>query len=53
MSAKLNARFIEIFSMAIIAFQKQKSVCLIGLFTIIIGKDSDDEVATEQLTAVV
>ena len=33
--------------------QKQKPVWLIGLFTITFGKDSDDEVATEQLTAVV
>ena len=38
--------------MAIIAFQKQKSLWLNGLFTII-WEDSNDEVATEQLTAVV
>ena len=36
----------------IIAFWKQKPFWLIRLFTIF-GKDSDDEVATEQLTAVV
>ena len=35
-----------------IAFQKQMSLWHIGLFTIF-GKDSDDEVATEQQTAVV
>ena len=40
--------------MAIIAFRKQQSFWLIGLFTIInFGKDSNDEVATEQLTAIV
>ena len=41
-------------NLTIIAFWKLKSLWLIGLFTIInFGKDSNDEVATEQLTAVV
>ena len=37
---------------SIIAFRKQKSLRLIGLLTIIC-KDSDDKVATKQLTAIV
>ena len=39
-------------NLTIIAFRKQKSHWLIGLSPLL-GKDSDDEVATEQLTAVV
>ena len=41
-------------NLTIVAFRKQKSLWLIVLFTITYSsKDSDDEVATEQLTAVV
>ena len=39
-------------NLTIITFWKPKPLWLIQLFTIF-GKDSDDEVATEQLTAVV
>ena len=39
-------------NLTIIAFWKQKPFWLIRLFTIF-GKDFDDEVATEQLTAII
>ena len=50
-ASKLNARFTEI-NLAIVAFQKQKSLWLLGLLPSF-GKDSDEEVATEQSTVVV
>ena len=39
-------------NLSIIAFRKQKSLGQLG-FSTSFGKDSDDEVATQQLTAVV